>query len=122
MDMLDPVNLYLERVMAGFDFGTMLPLVLIFVVMYFLIIRPQNKKAKQHRELIASLGKGTRVIMNGGVIGTITKVLDTELVLEISKGVEMHVARPMVATILTEEKEKKSVANKAAPKKKAVKK
>jgi len=85
---------------GGFDFGSMLPIVLIFVVMYFLIIRPQNKKAKLHRELIASLGKGSRVLINGGLIGTIYEVLDQELVLEVAKDVRVHVSRGMVASVL----------------------
>jgi len=106
---------------GGFDIASLLPLVLIFVVMYFLIIRPQNKKAKDHQNLIKNLKKGDRVVMNGGIIGTVTKVEDTELELEVSKGVTITVARPMVATVMTSET--KTAAKAAVPtKQKAVKK
>lgn len=108
---------------GGFDLMGMLPLVLIFVVMYFLIIRPQNKKAKQHRELLNSLGKGSRVLMNGGLIGLIKEVRDQELSIEIAPGVEVSVARSMVAGLAdsapAKALEKKAVSNqKAQPTKK----
>ena len=77
-----------------------LPLVLIFVAMYFLIIRPQNKKAKVHREMLSKLEKGNRVLTNGGLIGTIVSTSDQEMVLEIAKGVEVSVSRGMMAARL----------------------
>lgn len=109
---------------GGFDIASLLPLVLIFVVMYFLIIRPQNKKAKEHQNMIQNIKKGDRIVMNGGVIGTVLKVDETELELEIAKGVHVKVARPMVATVQTgEAKTAPKAVSKAAPaKKKAVKK
>jgi preprotein translocase YajC subunit len=63
-----------------------LPLVLIFVVFWFLLIRPQQKKMKQHREMIAAVRRGDRVLTGGGIVGTVTKVLnDTELQVEIAE-------------------------------------
>lgn len=84
----------------GADLAGILPLVLIFVVMYFLIIRPQNKKAKQHREMLGQLQKGDLVVTNGGLMGTIHGVDEKVLHLEIAKDVVVAVSRPMVATKL----------------------
>jgi preprotein translocase subunit YajC len=86
---------------AGFDVMQFLPLVLIFVVFYFLLIRPQQKKAKQHRELLSSIKRGDRVVTAGGIIGTVSKVEgDAELVVEIAKGVEVKVIRQTVTDVL----------------------
>ena len=78
--------------------GGLLPLVLIFVVFYFLLIRPQQKKAKDHREVLANLRRGDRVVTNGGLIGTITRVPnDNELIIEVAEGVKVRVMRGMIA-------------------------
>ncbi len=80
---------------------SLLPLVLIFVVFYFLLIRPQQKKQKQHREMLEALRRGDRVVTAGGIIGQITKVnSETELTLEISEGVRVKVARAMISDVL----------------------
>lgn len=88
---------------GGLDgLGGLLPLVLIFVVFYFLLIRPQQKKAKQHREVLANLRRGDRIVTNGGLLGTITRVPnDTELMVEIADGVKVRVLRGMVAESLS---------------------
>jgi len=79
-----------------------LPLVLIFVVFYFLLIRPQQKKAKDHREMLGRVRRGDRVVTNGGIIGTVSKVNnETELTVEIAEGVKVLVARGMIAEVLT---------------------
>ena len=76
----------------------LLPLVLIFVVFYFLLIRPQQKKAKVHREMLSNLRRGDRIVTNGGLIGTITRVPnETELILEVADGVKVRVLRGMIA-------------------------
>ncbi len=86
---------------GGFDVGFLLPMVLIFGVFYMLLIRPQQKKAKQHRELLEALRRGDRIITNGGIIGLITKVVDAnELIVEIAQGVKVRVARSMVSTVM----------------------
>ena len=89
---------------AGGGFGGMeslLPLVLIFVVFYFLLIRPQQKKQKQHREMLGELHRGDRVVTAGGVIGLITRVnSDTEITVEISEGVRVKVVRSMVSDVI----------------------
>lgn len=90
---------------GGMDLGTlgsMLPVVLIVVVMYFLMIRPQQKKMKDHRALIAGVRRGDRVVTGGGIIGQITKVIsDGEVQLEIAEGVRVRVVRSTITEVLT---------------------
>ena len=76
-----------------------LPIILIFVIMYFLILRPQRMKAKAHQEMIANLRRGDTVVTNGGVIGKVTKVEDDELQVEIAEGVKIKVARSMLSQV-----------------------
>ena len=59
---------------AGFDIMSLLPLVLIFVVFYFLLIRPQQKKAKEHREMLSKIRRKDKIVTNGGLMGTVSKV------------------------------------------------
>lgn len=81
--------------------GQFLPLILIFVVFYFLLIRPQQKKQKAHREMLAALHRGDRIVTAGGLVGTITKVnSDTELTVEISDGVRVRVMRGMISDVM----------------------
>lgn len=85
----------------GFDLISLLPLVLIFVVFYFLLIRPQQKKMKAHREMIGALKRGDKVLSAGGIIGTIVKVEDTELLVEIAKDVRVRMVRGTVSDLLS---------------------
>jgi preprotein translocase subunit YajC len=79
----------------------LLPLVLIFVVFYFLIIRPQQKKVKDHKAMVDALRRGDRVVTTGGIIGTVTKVTgDREVGLEIADGVRVRVMRGMIAEVM----------------------
>ena len=79
---------------------TLLPLVLIFVVFYFLLIRPQQKKVKEHREMLDKLRRGDRVVTNGGIIGQIIKgVNENELDLEIADGVRVRTMRGMISSV-----------------------
>ena len=86
---------------GGGGFGGMeslLPLVLIFVVFYFLLIRPQQKKAKVHREMLGNVRRGDRIVTNGGLVGNVTRVPnDTELIVEIADGVKVRIMRAMIA-------------------------
>ena len=69
----------------GSTFGSLIPLLLIFVIMYFIIIRPQQKKAKEHNQMVTALKRGDQVLTQGGIIGKITKVKDdSEIELEIA--------------------------------------
>lgn len=80
----------------------LLPLVLIFVVFYFLLIRPQQKKMKAHRALVGGLRRGDRVVTAGGMIGTVSKVVsDTELQVEVADGVRVRVVRSTIQDVLT---------------------
>ena len=79
----------------------LIPLVLIFVVFYFLLVRPQQKKAKAHREMLTAIRRGDRVVTSGGIIGTVNKVVsDTELSIEIADNVRVRVVRGMIAEVL----------------------
>ena len=77
-------------------FLSFLPLVLIFVVFYFLLIRPQQKKAKEHRNFIANIKKGDEVLTSGGLQGKITGLTDRVATLEIAENVRVKVARPYI--------------------------
>jgi len=85
--------------MGGFE--SLLPLVLIFVVFYFLLIRPQQKKQKQHRGMLESLHRGDRIVTSGGIVGTITKANETELTVEIADEVKVRVMRAMISDVLS---------------------
>ena len=92
---------YAQGFGGGDAFTSLLPLVLIFVVFYFLLIRPQQKKQKQHREMLDALRRGDRVVTAGGVIGVITKVnSETEITIEIADGVRVKVVRAMISDII----------------------
>jgi preprotein translocase subunit YajC len=85
---------------GGFDLMAILPLVLIFVVFYFLLIRPQQKRAKDHKAMIAAVRRGDTVVTGGGVIGRVTKVLDdSEVQVEIAEGVRVRVARSTLSEV-----------------------
>jgi preprotein translocase subunit YajC len=87
---------------AGFDFISLMPLVLIFVVFYFLLIRPQQKKMKSHRDMIGAVKRGDRVLTGGGIIGTVIKVEegDDVLLVEIAKDIRVRVARGTISDVL----------------------
>ena len=78
----------------------MLPLVLIFVVFYFLLIRPQAKRAKEHKAMVAALGAGDEVVIAGGVLGRIIETGDQFLTVEIANGVQVKVQRHTVTSVL----------------------
>jgi preprotein translocase subunit YajC len=90
---------------AGGDAGGLLsfaPLVLIFAVFYFLLIRPQQKKMKAHKQMIANVRRNDRIVTGGGIIGKVTKVVDdNEIDVEIAPNVVVRVARGTVADVLT---------------------
>jgi preprotein translocase subunit YajC len=83
----------------------LLPLVLIFVVFYFLLIRPQQKKMKEHREMLGQLKRGDRVVTAGGIVATITKVKDgsDEIEAEIAPNVKVMVVRGTIGSVLRPE-------------------
>ncbi len=76
-----------------------IPLILMFVIFYFLLIRPQQKRQKEHRELLASLKRGDEVITAGGIMGRITAVADTFVTIEIAEKVRIKVARGQIMSV-----------------------
>ena len=81
-------------------FMSMLPLVLMFVVLYFVMIRPQMKKQKEHHTMIDALAKGDEVATVGGVLGKVTKLGEGYLSLEVATGVELQIQRSAVVQVL----------------------
>ncbi|MEO8003993.1 MAG: preprotein translocase subunit YajC [Betaproteobacteria bacterium] len=95
-------NAYAQAAQAsgGFDLLQMLPLVLMFVLLYFLMIRPQSKRAKEHKSMLAALQKGDEVVTAGGTLGKVTKVGDNFVSVEIASNVEIQVQRSSITTML----------------------
>ena len=85
---------------AGLDLMGMLPLLARFVVLYFIRIRPQRKKQKEHKTMIESIAKGDEVVISGGMLGRVTKMGDTYLHVEVASGVEVQVQRGAVVQVL----------------------
>ncbi len=82
---------------TGGGLGAFLPLIIIFGIFYFLLIRPQQRKAKQHKQVLASLKKGDRVVSSGGLHGLITGLSDDLVTMEISPKVRVKVSRGSIA-------------------------
>ncbi|WP_370402104.1 preprotein translocase subunit YajC [Sulfitobacter sp. JB4-11] len=79
-----------------------IPLILIFAIMYFLLIRPQQKKVKEHAAMVAALRRGDQVVTQGGVIGKVVKVKDDgEVEVEIADGVKVRVVQSTIATVMS---------------------
>ena len=89
---------------AGGDAGgrlfSLLPLVVIFILFYFLLIRPQQKRAKQHKEMVTALKKGEEIVTNGGLLGKVTDLDDNFITLEIASGLNAKVQRQSVAQVM----------------------
>ncbi len=87
---------------GGSGLEAFLPLILIFVVFYFLLIRPQQKKMKDHKNMLGALRRGDKVVTGGGIIGTVTKVFDDdEVSVEISDGIKVRVQRSLISSVLS---------------------
>ena len=84
---------------GGGGFGAFVPLILMFGIFYFLLIRPQQKKAKQHKQLLSELRKGDRVISSGGLHGVITGMSEDVLTVEISPKVRVKISRGSIAGV-----------------------
>ena len=84
----------------GMDWIGLMPLVLLFVLLYFLMIRPQMKRAKEHKSMTEALQKGDEVITGGGVLGRITKVGDNYVTLQVAENVEIQVQKAAIQTLL----------------------
>ncbi|MEL0165730.1 MAG: preprotein translocase subunit YajC [Alphaproteobacteria bacterium] len=86
--------------LAEGGFG-LLPIIFVMVIFYFLLIRPQQKRAKQHKEMLAAIRRGDKIVTSGGLTGTVVKVVDDSdtVEVEIAKDVKVHVVRAMIADI-----------------------
>jgi len=86
---------------AGGGIEAFLPLILIFVVFYFLLIRPQQKKMKQHKDMLGAIRRGDKVVTGGGIIGTVTKVDDeTQVTVEIAQDIKVKVRRDLISAVV----------------------
>ncbi len=87
---------------GGFDLVALAPLVLIFVVFYFLLIRPQQKRMKEHKEMLSKIKRNDRIVTNGGLIGKVVKVHEDrdELELDIAEGVRVQIRRGMISEVV----------------------
>ena len=87
--------------MEGGAIAQLIPFILIFAIMYFLLIRPQQKKLKQHQEMVKALRRGDQVVTQGGLIGKVAKVRDdSEIDVEIASGVTVRVVRTTIAQVV----------------------
>ena len=86
---------------SGFSIGGLIPFILIFVIFYFLLIRPQQKRVKEHKLMVQNLKRGNVIVTAGGIIGKIVKAIDgsESITVEISKGVNVEIARQMVSEL-----------------------
>ncbi len=107
MDIL--MDFFISNAMAGGTVGSpaptaglteFLPLILLFVIFYFMLIRPQMKRAKEHKALVEGLAKGDEIVTNGGLLGTITDLGENFIALEIASGTEVKIQRGAIANDL----------------------
>jgi len=105
---------------SGGGFASLIPLVLIMVIFYFLLIRPQQKKLKEHRNLVDEIKRGDKVLTAGGLFGKVIDVNDDVLKIEISDGVRVHVKRDTIAGLTDIATPKEKSAKKGKPAKKKV--
>ncbi|WP_323764332.1 preprotein translocase subunit YajC [Marinovum sp.] len=96
--------------MEGNAIAQFIPLILIFAIMYFLLIRPQQKKMKQHQNMVSALRRGDQVVTQGGLIGKVTKVKEdgNEIEVEIAEGVKVRVVQNTIAQVLNKTEPAKS--------------
>jgi len=83
---------------------TIFPFILIFVIMYFMVIRPQQKKSKKHQEMLAKLKKNDEVMTSGGIYGKVIDLKDTVVTLEVAPNVRIRVHRPQISLVITADK------------------
>ena len=94
--------------MSGSGFAQFVPLILIFVIFYFFLIRPQQKKVKEHKQMVATLKRGDEVVTSGGVIGKIERILgDDKVDLLISENMTIQVVQSTIQTLLNKPDTKK---------------
>ncbi len=101
IDFLIPNAMAAGGVMGGLPFGPDMFIIVAFgLVFYFIIWRPQSKRAKEHKELVGGIGKGDEIVTNGGLIGKVTKVDDQFLLVEVANGVEVRLQKGAISAAL----------------------
>ena len=94
--------------MSGSGFAQFIPLILIFVIFYFFLIRPQQKKVKEHKSMVAALKRGDEVITSGGIVGKVERIIgDDKVDLVIADGVTVQVVQSTIASLVTKPVAKK---------------
>ena len=100
MFFVSPAYAQTPSLLGGEGMSFLVPMVLVFVIMYFLILRPQQKRVKQHAEMVKNVRKGDTVITSGGLIGRVTKVVDDDQIeVEVAEGVRVRQMRSMVTDV-----------------------
>lgn len=107
---------YAQTAPGAFDYlnSLIIPTMLIIGIMYFLMIRPQQRRLKEHRDMIASIRRGDTVVTGGGIVGKVTKVEDNEIQVEIAEGVRIKVLRGTVSEVRSKGEAAASKSSKAA--------
>ena len=90
---------YAQAAGGGSAFASFVPLILIFAIMYFLLIRPQQKRAKQHKELVNNIKAGDQIVTAGGIHAKVASVQETTIVIEVATGVKMKMSRSSITEI-----------------------
>jgi len=95
-------NAYAQTAAGGTESSllSLLPLVLMFVVLYFIMIRPQMKRQKEHKAMLDALAKGDEVVTSGGLVGKVSKLGESFVHVEVTEGVELQVQRPAIVQVL----------------------
>ncbi len=97
---ISPAYAQTPSLLGGEGMSFLVPMVLVFVIMYFLILRPQQKRVKQHAEMVKNVRKGDTVITSGGLVGKVTKVVDDDQIeVELAEGIRVRQMRAMVTDV-----------------------
>lgn len=101
---------------SGDIFSMLMPMALIMVVFYFLLIRPQQKRVKEHQQMVANLRRGDRVVTNGGLVGKVAKVEEAEILVDLAENVQVRVLRSAIADVRVKGEPVKDAAAEGAKK------
>jgi preprotein translocase subunit YajC len=108
--------LYAQAAPGAMDYlnSLIVPTMMIIAIMYFMMIRPQQKRLKEHRDMVASIRRGDSVVTSGGIIGKVVKVEDNELQVEIAEGVRIKVLRATISEVRSKTEPAPAAKSKAA--------
>ncbi|MCL2144727.1 MAG: preprotein translocase subunit YajC [Endomicrobia bacterium] len=100
-----PSNVYAQDAAGGSMFGGFMPLILIFVFFYLFLLRPQQKKAKEHQQLLNALKRDDRIVTAGGIYGTVVGVKENIVEVKIANGVNVQIAKPSISAVISKDEE-----------------